>query len=201
MTDDGVAHRNVLKSNYLLVTGLVTINKTVYYQHLLVSFEELSSLRLIDPLALVVGWINKNWLNLWKRCVQGVQRHFGSLQFILLLFAKEKATASRAPCCAFGSKLIMYYSHTAVSLSPQVAAGEIFFQCQLLKGGGGGGGRLTGKIIEEGNCSTNVVVSFLTQRNSDRESFWCALSISGQLHKRPPKCTLFGPRTVRLNQS
>ena len=29
MTDDGVAHRNVLKSNYYLVTGFVTINKIV----------------------------------------------------------------------------------------------------------------------------------------------------------------------------
>ena len=32
-----------------------TINKIVYYQHLLVSFEELLSLRLSDPFGLVVG--------------------------------------------------------------------------------------------------------------------------------------------------
>ena len=31
------------------------INKIVYYQHLLVSFEELLSVRLSDPFALVVG--------------------------------------------------------------------------------------------------------------------------------------------------
>ena len=41
MTDDGVTHRNILKSNFYLVTAFVTINKIVYYQHLLVSFEEL----------------------------------------------------------------------------------------------------------------------------------------------------------------
>ena len=67
MTDDSVEHeRNVLKSNFYLVTGFVTINKIVYFQHLLVSFEELLSLRLSDPFVLVVGWINHNWLNLWK---------------------------------------------------------------------------------------------------------------------------------------
>ena len=56
MTDDGVEHeRNVLKSNFYLVTGFVTINKIVYFQHLLVSFEELLSLRLSDPFVLVVG--------------------------------------------------------------------------------------------------------------------------------------------------
>ena len=79
MTDDGVEHRNVLKSNYYLCHWIChTINKIVYYQHLLVSFEELLSLWVSDPFALVVGWINNNWLNLWKRCVQGVQRHFAS---------------------------------------------------------------------------------------------------------------------------
>ena len=36
-------------------------------QHLLVSFEELLSLRLSDRFALVVGCINSNWLNLWKK--------------------------------------------------------------------------------------------------------------------------------------
>ena len=60
MTDDGVAHQNVLKSKYYLVTSFVTINKIVYYQHLLVSFEELLSLRLSDPFALVMGRINNN---------------------------------------------------------------------------------------------------------------------------------------------
>ena len=81
MTDDGVAHRNVLQSNYYLCHRICyTINKIVYNQHLLVSFEELLSLRLSDPFALVVGWINNNWPNLWKRCVQGVQRHFASCQ-------------------------------------------------------------------------------------------------------------------------
>ena len=33
MTDNGLEHRNVLKSNYYLVTGFVTINEIVYYQH------------------------------------------------------------------------------------------------------------------------------------------------------------------------
>ena len=41
--------------------------KSRYYQHLLVSFEELLSLRLSDHFALVVGCINNNWLNLWKK--------------------------------------------------------------------------------------------------------------------------------------
>ena len=54
-TDDGVEHRNDLKSNFYLVTGFVTINKIVHYQHLLVSFEELLSLRLSDAFALLVG--------------------------------------------------------------------------------------------------------------------------------------------------
>ena len=46
-------------------TGFVLPSiKIVYYQHLLVSFEELLSLRLSDHLALVVGCINNNWLNL-----------------------------------------------------------------------------------------------------------------------------------------
>ena len=46
--------------------GLPSI-KIVYYQHLLVPFEELLSLRLSDHFALVVGCINNNWLNLWKK--------------------------------------------------------------------------------------------------------------------------------------
>ena len=46
-------------TNFYLVTAFVTINKIVYYQHLLVSFEELLSVRLSDPFALVVGCINK----------------------------------------------------------------------------------------------------------------------------------------------
>ena len=41
----------------------LTINKIVYHQHLLVSFEELLSLRLSDHFALVVGCINNNWFN------------------------------------------------------------------------------------------------------------------------------------------
>ena len=43
----------------------LTINNIVYYQHLLVSFEELLSLRLSDHFALVVGCINNNWCNIW----------------------------------------------------------------------------------------------------------------------------------------
>ena len=38
-----------------IANGLVTINKIVYNQNLLVSFEELLSVRLSDPFALVVG--------------------------------------------------------------------------------------------------------------------------------------------------
>ena len=64
LSDDGVEHRNVLRSNYYLYHRIyLTINKIVYYQHLLVSFEELLSLRLSDHFALVVGCINNNWLN------------------------------------------------------------------------------------------------------------------------------------------
>ena len=49
-------------------TGFVLPSiKIVYYQHLLVSFEELLSLRLSEHVALVVGCINNNWLNLWKK--------------------------------------------------------------------------------------------------------------------------------------
>ena len=56
MTDDGVEHRNVSKSNYYLCQRIChTIIKIVYYQHLLVWFEKLLSLRLSDPFALVVG--------------------------------------------------------------------------------------------------------------------------------------------------
>ena len=61
LTDDGVEHRNVLKSYYYLYHQpeiCLPINKIVYFQHLLVSFEELLSLRLSDPFALVVGCIN-----------------------------------------------------------------------------------------------------------------------------------------------
>ena len=44
-------------------TGFVLPSiKIVYYQHLLVSFEGLLSLRLSDHFALVVGCINNNWL-------------------------------------------------------------------------------------------------------------------------------------------
>ena len=61
LTDDGVEHRNVLKSKYYLCHRIChTINKIVYYQHLLVSFEELLSLRLSDHFPLVVGCINNN---------------------------------------------------------------------------------------------------------------------------------------------
>ena len=66
LTDDRVEHRNVLKSNQLptFTTGFVLPSmKIVYYQHLLVSFEELLSLRFCDHFALVVGCINHNWLN------------------------------------------------------------------------------------------------------------------------------------------
>ena len=60
LTDDGVEHRNVFKSIYYLYHRIcLTINKIVYYQHLLVSFEELLSLRLSDHFAMVVGCINK----------------------------------------------------------------------------------------------------------------------------------------------
>ena len=42
-------------------TGFVLPSiKIVYYQHVLVSFEELLSLRLSDPFACVVGCINNN---------------------------------------------------------------------------------------------------------------------------------------------
>ena len=44
-------------------TGFVLPSiKIVYYQHLLVSFEGLLSLWLSDHFALVVGYINNNWL-------------------------------------------------------------------------------------------------------------------------------------------
>ena len=54
-------------NHYLYHRICPTINKIMYYQHLLVSFEELLSLRLSDHFALVVGCINSNWLNLWKK--------------------------------------------------------------------------------------------------------------------------------------
>ena len=48
-------------------TGFVLPSiKIVYYQHLLVSFEELLSLRLSDHFALVVGCINNNWLDIFE---------------------------------------------------------------------------------------------------------------------------------------
>ena len=73
LTGDGVEHRNVLKSYYYLYHRIcLTINKIVYFQHLLVSFEELLSLRLSDPFALVVGCIN-NWE--CKHCGAGLGRH------------------------------------------------------------------------------------------------------------------------------
>ena len=74
LTDDGVEHRNVLKSIYQLLPpdfSLPTI-KIVYYQHLLVSFEGLLSLRLSDHFALVVGCINNNWLLLVLSCSETV---------------------------------------------------------------------------------------------------------------------------------
>ena len=62
LTDDGVEHRNVHLPTF--TTGFVLPSiKIVYYQHLLVSFEGLLSLRLSDHFALVVGCINNNWLN------------------------------------------------------------------------------------------------------------------------------------------
>ena len=69
LTDDAVEHRNVLKSNYYLYHRIcLTINKIVYYQHLLASFEELLSLRLRDHFALVVGCIINNWLDFcWNK--------------------------------------------------------------------------------------------------------------------------------------
>ena len=48
------------KPYYLYHRICLTINKIVYFQHLLVSFEELLSLRLSDHFALVVGCINNN---------------------------------------------------------------------------------------------------------------------------------------------
>ena len=62
LTDDGVEHRNVFKSSYYLYHRIcLTIDKIVYYQHLLVSFEKMLSLRLSDHFALVVGCINNNF--------------------------------------------------------------------------------------------------------------------------------------------
>ena len=48
---------------YLYNRICLTINKSVHYQHLLVSFQELLSLRLSDHFAFVVGCINNNWWN------------------------------------------------------------------------------------------------------------------------------------------
>ena len=63
LTDDGVEHRNLLKSNYYLYHRIcLTFNKIVYYQHLQCRL----SLPLSDPSALVVGCIKNNRLN---RCV------------------------------------------------------------------------------------------------------------------------------------
>ena len=68
MIGDGVEHRNVLSPTTTLSPICQTINKRVYYQHLLFSFEELLSLRLSDPFALIVGWINNRCLNLIYIC-------------------------------------------------------------------------------------------------------------------------------------
>ena len=58
-TDDGVdTETSWSPNNYLYHRIWLTINKIVYYQHLLVSFEELLSLRLSDHFALVVSCIN-----------------------------------------------------------------------------------------------------------------------------------------------
>ena len=78
---------------YLFHRICLTINKIVYYQHLLVSFEELLSLRLSDHFALVVGCINNNWLNLWKknacklRCSQAF-RLLSQHNFVLKIIKK-----------------------------------------------------------------------------------------------------------------
>ena len=60
MADDGVEHRNVLKSKYLFCHRIChTINKIVYLISASSSVvEELLSLQLSDPFALVVGCIN-----------------------------------------------------------------------------------------------------------------------------------------------
>ena len=87
LTDDGVENRNVFKSTYYLYHRIcLTINKIVYYQHLLVSFEELLSLRLSDPFALVVGCINNNWLNLWKKMRVRCSKAFRLLSVIVKFF-------------------------------------------------------------------------------------------------------------------
>ena len=69
LTDDGVEHRKVLKSNYYLCHRIChTINKIVNYQHLLVSFEELLSLAAMEwSFRIGCGLYNNNWLNLWKK--------------------------------------------------------------------------------------------------------------------------------------
>ena len=93
MTDDGVAHRNVLKSNNYFVTGFVipSINLCI----ISIFSCRLRNCRTCDgpwSFALVVGWINNNWLNLWKRCVSCVQRHFASSHSYLNVKQTNKQT-------------------------------------------------------------------------------------------------------------
>ena len=122
MTDDGVEHRNILKSDYYLCHRIChTIDKIVYYQHLLVSFEELLSLWLSDPFALVVGCIKNNWLKLWKKI-----RVRCSKVFRLLTIIRSHWNLSNCVKWTFNSKIsamIQFYwngkeekAHAAVLL-------------------------------------------------------------------------------------
>ena len=88
------------------------INKLVYYQHLLLSFEELLSLRLSDPFALVAGWINNNWRN--HEVVVGVENAFwqarpSSAKQVSLLYLQLKSWRRRRElavhCFAHSSKM------------------------------------------------------------------------------------------------
>ena len=102
----------------------------------LVSFEELLSLRLSDHFALVVGCINNNWLNLWKKdackVFTGISPPLGNV----IILGETMVHCSRQICTYFEAK--------------SCDEGKTFLQDEASDnddGGGGGGGGVAGKKL------------------------------------------------------
>ena len=101
----------------IFTTGFVLPSiKIVYYQHLLVSFEGLLSLRLSDHFALVVGciMINNNWLNLWKKYAYKV--FTGISPPLLRLSANFPSQATGLQLSAFVWEKMTQLRHQATSI-------------------------------------------------------------------------------------
>ena len=103
-----------LQPNYYLCYRICrTINKIVYYQHLLVSFWRIVvPARLSAPFALVDGCINNNWLNLWKKMRVRCSKAFRLLSALSILWTE---------LCCKPTWLLLSFEHDDVIHTTQLS--------------------------------------------------------------------------------